>query len=265
MSDTLICPRCESEKTSVLTRSPVEGVSSSCGPMKTNSLKKMPAAKAKRAAVRFGRPPKELAGEVDARILDAARKVFLERGFEGASIDQIAEVASAGKPTIYARFRGKRALFTEVVTRDILARIAEFTAQVPTGATIEERLTRVANSLLRWGLDGERIALMRLAIAETRRFPDLAGTVGRTARELGTELGVHLLAELTQSDELSSLSAFAPERLRTTAGVFLDVVAVPILFWALFELNLKIDSGIDAHVARSIAFFLAACRQGGVS
>ncbi|WP_245286755.1 hypothetical protein [Bradyrhizobium sp. ARR65] len=37
--------------------------------MKTSTLKKIPAAKAKRAAVRFGRPPKELAGEVDARIL----------------------------------------------------------------------------------------------------------------------------------------------------------------------------------------------------
>jgi len=78
------------------------------------------AAKAKRATVRFGRPPKELAGEVDARILDAARKTFLERGFEGASIDEIAEVARSGKATIYARFRDKRALFTEVVRRDIL-------------------------------------------------------------------------------------------------------------------------------------------------
>src|SRR5215475_9327924 len=74
---------------------------------------------AKRAAVRFGRPPKELAGEVDERILDAARKVFLERGFEGASMDEIAAAARAGKPTIYARFRDKRALFTAVVMRDI--------------------------------------------------------------------------------------------------------------------------------------------------
>jgi hypothetical protein len=74
-----------------------------------------------------------------------------------------------------------------------------------------------------------------------------------------------LLAELTQSDELSSLPAFAPERLRTTARLLLDVVVVPMLLWTLFELNLKIDSEIDAHVARSIAFFIAACRQGGVS
>jgi AcrR family transcriptional regulator len=87
---------------------------------------------------RFGRPPKELAGEVDARILDAARKIFLERGFEGASIDEIAEVARSGKPTIYARFRDKRALFTEVVTRDILSRITEFKTEVPTGVKSDE-------------------------------------------------------------------------------------------------------------------------------
>src|ERR1700750_3398680 len=99
--------------------------------MKTSNLKKIPA-KAKRSAVRFGRPPKELAGEVDTRILDAARKMFLERGFEGASIDEIAEVARSGKATIYARFRDKRALFTEVVTRDILSRITEFKTEVPT-------------------------------------------------------------------------------------------------------------------------------------
>src|ERR1700752_1476437 len=87
--------------------------------MKTSSLRKTWVAKknsARRAAVRFGRPPKEFAGEVDARILDAARKVFVERGFEGASIDEIAEAARSGKPTIYARFRDKRALFIAMVT-----------------------------------------------------------------------------------------------------------------------------------------------------
>jgi len=235
--------------------------------MKTSSLKKKPATKAaRRAAVRFGRPPKELAGEVDARILDAARKVFLERGFGGASIDEIAEVARSGKPTIYARFRDKRALFTAVIMRDILSRITEFKAGVPVGATVEERLTSAASTLLHWGFDSDRIALMRLAIAEARRFPDLASTVGAKARELSTELGVHLLEQVAQSDELSSLPAFAPERLRTTARLFLDLVAVPMLLRALYEVNLKtLDAEIDAHVARGVAFFLAACRNGSMS
>ena len=62
----------------------------------------------RRAKVRRGRPPKELEGEVDERILNAAREKFLERGFEGASIDEIAVAARAGKPTIYSRFGDKR-------------------------------------------------------------------------------------------------------------------------------------------------------------
>ena len=78
-----------------------------------------------------------------------------------------------------------------------------------------------------------------------------------------TELGVHLLEQLAQSDELSALPAFAPERLGTTARLFLDLVAVPMLLRALYEVNLKrLDAEIDAHVARGVAFFLGACRNG---
>src|SRR5271154_4051810 len=150
--------------------------------MKTSTLEKTSSAKkasARRAAVRFGRPPKELAGEVDARILTAARKVFVERGFEGASIDEIAEVARSGKRTIYARFADKRALFTATVTQDIRTRLTAFKAAPPIGATIEERLTSAAIMLLHWALDSEGLALMRLAIAEAYRFPDLASAVNR--------------------------------------------------------------------------------------
>jgi AcrR family transcriptional regulator len=234
---------------------------------KPDTLKKPKVAKkapAKRTAVRFGRPPKELAGEVDERILDAARKVFLERGFEGASIDEIAEAARSGKPTIYARFRDKRALFTAVVKRDILSRMMEFKVEVPTGATIEQRLAHAASTLLHWVLDSERIGLMRTAMAEARRFPDLASTVSRAARDISTGLGVRLLTELKQSDELSSLPAFSPEHIATTARLFLDLVAVPMLLRALFEFDLKVlDAEIDEHVARRVAFFLAACRYSG--
>jgi AcrR family transcriptional regulator len=245
--------------------------------MITGTLKKPPAPKSalkpglksdlksRPAAGRAGRPPKELAGEVDARILDAAREVFLARGFEGASIDEIAEVARSGKRTIYARFQDKRALFSEVVTRDILSRIAQFKFGPPTGATVEERLTSAAATLLHWGFDTDRIGLMRLAIAEAHRFPDLAASVNRRARELSTELGIHLLRDLTQSDELGTLPAFAPENLAATARLFLDLIAVPMLLRALFEVDIKaLDPEIGPHVARGVSFFLAACRNSWV-
>src|SRR6516225_11459087 len=93
----------------------------------------------KRGAVRSGRPRRELAGEVDQRILDAARRAFLERGLAGASIDEIAMMARAGKPTIYARFPSKVALFTAVVMRNVAAVTGRFEGHVPAGRTNEER------------------------------------------------------------------------------------------------------------------------------
>jgi AcrR family transcriptional regulator len=216
-----------------------------------------------RRVVRFGRPPKELAGEVEERILDAARRIFLERGFEGASIDEIAALARSGKPTIYARFPGKRALFTAVVTRDIVTHVEHFKADVPAVGSIEERLTGAAIAVLRWGLESERIGLMRLAIAEVRRFPDLASNVSRSARERSTEVTARFLSEIAQSDELGTLPAFAPQRLPTTARSFLDLIVVPMVLRALFEQKPEaLRPEIGPHVARSVAFFLAACRNG---
>jgi AcrR family transcriptional regulator len=219
-----------------------------------------------RRAARAGRPPRELAGEVDARILDAARRVFLERGLAGASIDEIASLACAGKPTIYARFPGKEALFAAVVIRNVEHNTARFANDPPGGATIDERLVTVAASLLHWALGGDTVDLMRLGIAEARRFPGLASHVHRMARQRGEEVVGRLLAEAaTQSDALGALAAFAPDRLAATTRFSIDQVFMPLIVQALFGAKLEIlHAQIRPHVTRSVAFFLAACRNGGV-
>jgi AcrR family transcriptional regulator len=218
-----------------------------------------------RRVVRTGRPPRELCGEVDERILEAARQIFLERGLAGASIDEIASVARAGKPTIYARFPGKEALFTAVVMRNIAANIARFDHYPATGKDIEERLTNSAVTILQWVLVSDAVDLMRLAIAEARRFPDLASGVHRMARERGAEVIARLLGESAQLDELGTLPAFAPQQLAQTAQFFQSVVVLPLLMRAIFGEKLKpLLAEVEPHVKRSVAFFLAACRHGGV-
>jgi AcrR family transcriptional regulator len=218
-----------------------------------------------RYPVRSGRPPRELAGEVDARILDAARQVFLERGLSGASMDEIAVLARAGKPTIYARFPTKEALFTAVVMHSLAAIIARIESSVPTGATIDQRLASLGAIILHWALVGDTIGLMRLAIAEARRFPDLASSVHRMVRERGVEAVARLLGEVAQSDEFGVLSAFAPERLATTAVFFKDLVFMPLILRALFGEQLEgLRAEIGPHVAHAVKFFLAACLHRGV-
>src|SRR5262245_59171390 len=178
----------------------------------------------KRGAIRPGRPPRERSGEVEARILDAARRVFLERGLAGASMEEIAGLARSGKPTIYARFASKEELFAAVIMRNADANIARFESHMPSGATIEERLASVGVAVLHWALVSDTIGLMRLGIAEARRFPDLASSVHRMVRERGTEAVARLLRQVAQSDELGTLPAFAPRQLATTTRFFLDLV-----------------------------------------
>ena len=216
--------------------------------------------------MRSGRPRRELAGEVDERILDAARRAFLERGLAGASIDEIANMARAGKPTIYARFPNKVALFSAVVMRNVATVTGRFEGHAPAGTTAEERLTNLGTTLLHWALAGDTVDLMRVGISEAHRFPDLANSVHGMARRCGEQTVGHLLSEVAQSDGQGTLPAFAPERLATTTQFFMDLVFKPMIMRALFGEKLNpLRAEIKAHVARSVTFFLAACRHDGVS
>ena len=77
---------------------------------------------------------------------------------------------------------------------------------------------------------------------------------------------VRLLAEAAQSDELGKLPAFAPEHLPATSGFFRGLVVSPLIIRALYGEKLKVlHAEIEPDVARSVAFFLAACRHGGVT
>ena len=212
--------------------------------------------------IRSGRPPRALAGEVEERILDAARKVFLERGLEGASIDEIADAAHAGKPTIYARFPGKEALFAAVILRKVRDNTSFFEMITPAGATLEERLASIATAILYKVLTAETVGLCRVTVAEARRFPDLAASVHRMARERASEAVAQLLAEIPEADRLPG---FAADRRTAAASQFRDLILLPMLMRALFGEDLAVlRSEVGAHVARTVAFFLAACRHGSI-
>lgn len=213
--------------------------------------------------MRTGRPPRELAGECETRILDAAAKVFLERGFEGASVDEIADVARAGKPTIYARFSGKEALFAAVIARQVRKNTGSLQSVAVLGSTLEDRLEHLAEAFLRNMLQPETTGLVRAAIAEARRFPKLASSVGRMAREHCIEAVAGILGELARSDGTPPLPAFAADRLPATARRFGDLVLLPMLMRALLgEDHAALEDEIGSHVPSAVAFFLAACRRG---
>jgi AcrR family transcriptional regulator len=58
-------------------------------------------------------------------VLDAARRVFLDRGYSGATVDAIAEEAGFSKGVVYSQFAGKPDLFLALLERRITERADE--------------------------------------------------------------------------------------------------------------------------------------------
>jgi hypothetical protein len=128
---------------------------------------------------------------------------------------------------------------------------------------IENRLKGLAVAILTAVLAPETNGLIRVAVAEARRFPDLAARLGRVARERQVEAVTRLFAEFAESDQTGPPPAFAPDRLASTARQFLDLAVSPILLRALMGEDLSgLRAQIGPHVAGSVAFFLAGCGRG---
>ena len=207
---------------------------------------------------RLGRPPKDLAGDVKARILDAAQRVFLERGYQSASIDEIAEGAPASKPTIYAHFEGKEALF-EAVVAHVLDGLTDFGGFEAKGRTVQDKLAGLGIEVVERFID-ETVGITRATIAEADRFPALSRHVHEAGRDRAAAAVSHVLNDATHTLSRGSKGPFGPKRSLTTAQIFMDLILLPMLMRALMgEGTRDLRGELPAFVRERVGFFLAAC------
>ena len=212
----------------------------------------------KRPQARLGRPPKDMAGDVKARILDAAQRVFLKRGYQSASLDEIAETAPASKPTIYAHFPGKEALFEAVVAR-VLDGLTNFEGFDPKGRTVQDKLTSLGTVVVEQFLD-ETIGITRATIAEADKFPALSRHVHEHGRDRAAAAVSHVLNDATHRLSRGPKGPFNTKRSLTTAQIFMDLILLPMLMRALMGEGAKELRGeLPAFVRERVSFFLAAC------
>ncbi len=122
-----------------------------------------------------GRPSHGDAIKRDERLIAIAASMFMERGFEGTSIDAVAEAAGVGKAMLYARYKDKGELFAAVLQRKIDRWLAETeTAEEAATGRIEDVLLALARRTIAGALTPEAVAISRIVMAESARFPGLA-------------------------------------------------------------------------------------------
>ncbi|MDP9235640.1 MAG: TetR/AcrR family transcriptional regulator, partial [Actinomycetota bacterium] len=82
-----------------------------------------------------------------AQLIDVGRSVFAERGFEAASVEEIAARARITKPVVYEHFNGKEGLYAVVVDREVQSLIQHIT-QAPAAENPRALLEQAALAFL---------------------------------------------------------------------------------------------------------------------
>lgn len=144
-----------------------------------------------------GRPSREASLKLRDTILDVATQHFLKDGYGPVSIERVAREARVSKRTLYQRFANKTELFTSVVHRIVERLRPKNDASFFEGDDLEKILLRLARFILDATLTPDALALHRIIMAESMRFPELAGAVsqGNASAEAVQRIGALLERE----------------------------------------------------------------------
>ena len=151
-----------------------------------------------------GRPPDpERTAQTRDLIRRTALATFLERGFEGTRMAEIAARAGLAKGTLYVHFADKEVLFESVLQQLISEPLARLQAEpAPAAETIRARLERLMLPLLRDFEASGRASVVRLIIAEGSRFPALAAIHRRVVIDPMMQIVCDATATTTVSEPL---------------------------------------------------------------
>ncbi len=187
------------------------------------------------------------------QVMDGARRVFLEHGFDGASIGDIVRAAGVSKGTIYAYFPSKEKLFETLVIEDRRKQAEVLFVLDEADQDVARVLRRLGMSFMEMLVQPENTSFLRIVMAASAKFPE----IGQAFFEAGPCYGVRRLgAYFSRATEMGVLSIADPE---LAARQFLDLCKTGILLRLLLghpEIPPKVE--IERNVEGALEVFLAA-------
>ncbi len=191
------------------------------------------------------------------QILEGARKVFLARGFDGASMGEIAKVAGVSKGTLYVYFDSKESLFEALTTEEkqgLAEVLFKLDAEDP---DVRGVLRKLGLSYLRRMGKPEHISSIRMVMGAAEKFPRL----GQAFYEAGPCQGIaRLKSYFDRQVEAGRLSI---EDTGIAAQHFLDLCVSGMLRRLLFSVgDPPTEDQIQTNVENALRVFFAAYGPG---
>lgn len=129
-------------------------------------------------------------------IVDAAERLFLERGFGAVSMDELAAAAGVARRTLYNQFASKEEIFREMLLRVSRQLENAFPPGIETQGDVEDVLRTIARIILDLHKNPEYLGFLRMVVADARQFPWI-GKEFATVMDPQTERLTRYLAHLT--------------------------------------------------------------------
>jgi TetR/AcrR family transcriptional repressor of mexJK operon len=185
------------------------------------------------------------------QVIEGARAVIVAKGFEGASVDDIAREAGISKATMYRYFPDKTALFRAVMSRECMRSAGAAVEFGDCGRPVDAILLDFATRHLAFVLSDFAIDAFRTAVAESARFPALAGDFFE--RRMNTAR-VALRQLMAAADERGELDVDDADR---AALRFLALCKADLFFNRLFGVRGPYTpEEIEVHARAAVEAFL---------
>ena len=150
-------------------------------------------------APRLTRAEKQI--QTRAQLIDAAARVFALRGFQAATVEEIAERAGYSHGAVYSNFAGKEELFLAVFGQYMAQRIEEVTRASEVEGAFPERARAAADQWMeRFGEDRETFLLHLEFMIHAARNPKLSRQLGERMAALRLEIERRIAARAAEID-----------------------------------------------------------------
>ena len=187
-------------------------------------------------------------------IMQAATTLFLQHGYLGTSVDQIAALAAVSKPTVYRFFADKEQLLTAIVLGALERRGDPFRSELAALAQSHDpgsELRSLARGYIKIVTQPSGVALRRLVIGASHQLPQLAQTYYERAQQQTLGALANAFEQLAARGQLEIQDAM------TAASHFAFLVLGRALDKSLFspetpftdtELERQADAGVSAFL-----------------
>jgi len=189
------------------------------------------------------------------QILDGARRVFLDRGFDAASMMDIAKAAGVSKGTLYVYFKYKDDLFDGMVCTECAMQIDGVFEFDHDDHDVEAVLLCHGKAFVKAIGDPKRLSSWRTVIAVAERMPE----IGRKLYESGPARGVASLAAYLKAQ--TDAGILAVDDCEIAAAQFIETCHATMLKPMLFNFGPPpTQERIDYVVGIAVRTFLRAYR-----